>query len=421
MQLPLTTKLKIAGYVIKTIITKPTFNRYNPDNLETLYEENHPLLLEMLNKEQVFFAPKLASWVISLDREETFAMAKDDRFSVSFKDWRFAPKPKPDNLKTALDKLLDGLIMSMNTADHRRLRRLVQPAFLPRNIHKMQDVIDKVIAEAVEKTQAQSGTFNLIDITQDIPLNIIAGIVGVEPAYHKEFKGLGDSILATYNPAHPSDPALAEAGIKLTRALIEDRRQNPTDDFISVLVQTADEDGDKLSVDEVMAFVASILTAGPDTTQHYLNQTIRTLLLHPETYQTVRQQPALIPQAITECQRINYFAHSGGIRFAKEDIEIKGQLIRKGEMIKFNVNTANYDAKVFQDPLKLDIYRPNLKETWLFGAGSHFCVGASLASAIGLTFIREMLKHFPNMQLQGKCTYEQDFINRKINYFPVSI
>ena len=101
-------------------------------------------------------------------------------------------------------------------------------------------------------------------------------------------------------------------------SVIEDRRENPGDDFISVLIATADEDNDRLSIEEVMAFVASLLAAGPDTTWHYLNSTLHTLLSMPEVVARLQQQTDRIPDAITEAQRYDYFAHSGGVRFARE-------------------------------------------------------------------------------------------------------
>ena len=416
MQINLTTKLKIAAYALKNAIIKPTFSEYDPDDVTGFYPNPNPLNSKMLHDKPIFYAPKLAAWVCSLNRQETFAMAKDNTFSVSFNDWMFAPKPKPDAEKDELDKLLDSLLMSLPPEDHMRIRRLVQPAFLPRNIVKMDDAIVSIIDAALADLPQHC---NMADVTRSIPLRVIAALVGVSEDYQREFKGLSDTILATYSPTIQADRVLAHKGLKIVREVIESRRDNPTDDFISVLIQTADEDGDRLNIDEVMAFVASLLTAGPDTTAHFLNFTLQTCLTEPGLKEQLNADPALIPKAVTEAARVNYFAHSGGVRFATRDVTIAGQPIKKGEMIKFNVNTANLDPAVFPDPFTFNMDRDNLKEAWIFGAGSHFCVGAALARSIGEHFVERFLATYPDACLVGEPRYEKDFISRKMVDMPV--
>lgn len=411
MKITLLTKIRIALYVLKSMATKPLFNQYNPDDAAGFYPDPNPLNATMLHEHPIFFAPRLAAWVCSLDRQATFEMAKDNTFSVSFNDWMFAPKPVPDDEKDELDKVLSSLLMSLPPADHNRIRRLVQPAFLPRNITKMDSAIVSIIDDALANLPQE---YNIVEATNIIPLRIVAALVGVPLDYQREFKGLADSILATYSPTISSDPVLALKGLHIVRKVIEDRRDSPGDDFISVLVQTSEEDGDRLSIDEIMAFVASLLTAGPDTTSQYLNCALQTCLEVPGLARTLQEKPELIPQALTEALRVNYFAHSGGVRFATRDVDIQGQRIRQGEMIKFNVNTANLDPDVFPDPFRFDMYRDNLKEAWIFGAGSHFCVGAALAKSIGVNFLERFLATYPDAVLLEKPVYEKDFISRKM-------
>ncbi|CAA0125613.1 Epothilone C/D epoxidase [BD1-7 clade bacterium] len=411
MQLSFATKCRIAAYSIKNSFTKPTFRGFNPNDTKGLYVNPNPVLDEMRRNHQIFFCPQIAAWVCSQDKKETFDMARSDKFSLNFSDWRFAPEPIPDDEQNALEKLLANLLIVLPSADHMRIRRLVQPAFLPRNVVKMEDAISRIVDEALENA---TGDFNLVEVSKEVPLKIIAELVGVPTNFQREFKGLAEAILATYMPTEAPDPALAFEGIRIVKSVIQDRRDNPRDDFISTLIQTADEDGDRLSIDEVMAFVASLLTAGPDTTTHFINSVIYTIVQHPEVIAELKADPSLIDNTVTESNRVNYFAHSGGIRFAKEDLELCGEKIAKGDMIKFNVNTANLDPSVFPDPFTFDIHRKNLKDTWVFGAGSHFCVGASLAKTIGRIFLQKFLEKVPNPELLGEPKYEKDFINRKM-------
>lgn len=102
-----------------------------------------------------------------------------------------------------------------------------------------------------------------------------------------------------------------------------------------------------------------------------------------------------------------------------EDIVISGQRVRKGELIKMNVTTANLDPTIFPEPLVFDMDRPNLKEAFMFGAGPHFCVGAGLAKYIGISFIRQFIERYPNAEIISEPTYEKDFINREMVSLPV--
>lgn len=283
----------------------------------------------------------------------------------------------------------------------------------------MQNIVDRVVDEAIETITQKQGVFNLAEITAEIPLKITSELVGVSSSYRNEFKGLADAIMATYAPEGNIDYQLAKSGIETVKAVILARRENPRDDFISVLVQTADEDGDRLSIEEVMAFVASLMTAGPDTTQHFLNFAIQTFITHPEVIPRINKNPEIIDDAITEALRMNYFSHSGGVRFAREDVIIHDQCIKKGEMIKFNVNAGNIDPNVFEDPLTFNIDRKNLNDVFIFGSGSHFCVAAALAKAIGRTFALKLLGNFPTLRLVEEPSYEKDFISRKMATFMV--
>lgn len=418
MQLSLWTKFRVGAYVVRKLITEPTFKGFNPNDAKHFYANANAINTLMMRNHPVFFSPHVAAWVVSLDNAATFAMARDPRFSVNFHDWRFSAPAKPASEQDTLEKMLNGLLMSLPPDEHMRIRRLVQPAFMPKNIDKLNNTIAEVVNDTIRDLK---GTVNLVEITEQVPLTIIARLVGVPLNYQPQFKGLADAIMATYMPTQAPDPAVAMEGVHIVREVIEARRDNPGDDFISVLIATADEDNDRLSIEEVMAFVASLLAAGPDTTWHYLNTTMETLLKHPEAITRLRQEPARIPDAITEAQRYNYFAHSGGVRFAREDVEINGKKIEKGEMIKFNVNTANLDPTVFPNPEQYNMDRPNLSNAFVFGTGHHFCVGVSLARSIGRHFVEAFINQYPKARLVDEPEYTVDFISRKMTRLLVNV
>lgn len=417
MQLSIWVKIRIAFYVLARMLTSPRFAKFDPDDTEGYYPNHNAYNREMQKHHPIFFAPKLAAWVCSLNRDEVFAMAKDDTFSVRFSDWKFAPKPKADNDKDELDKILSNLLMSLPKGDHRRIRRLVQPAFLERNLADVSVMVGQVVEESLGKL---SGEINLVQVTQHIPLVVMGRLVGISPDDFPKFKGLSDSIMATYSTSE-TDPKLALEGIEILKGIIASRQQNPNGDFISQLLQKSEEDGDALSLDEVMAFIGSLLAAGADTTRHFLNANTLVFLREQGTLQLLKDQPELVPDAVSEAARVNSFSHSGGVRFATQDTEIRGQKIKKGEMIKFNVNTANIDPEAFPEPSRFDMSRNNLKDVMIFGAGSHFCVGAALAKMIAYQFTEQFASLFPNARLMSEPVYEKDFIARSMVSLPVAL
>lgn len=412
MDLPFSTKLKIALYVIRKTCTSPLYLKFDPDDTKGYYANPNPYNKVMHEKKPIFFCPKIAAWVCSLDRQATFELAKDERFSTRFPDWQFAPPPKPDSDQDALDKILSNLLMSIPKDDHTRVRRLVQPAFLPRNIKQMEDMIERIVKDALDDLPDQ---FDLVDITTSIPLTVMAELVGFDAEDFDKLQGLNESIIGTYS-TEKTDPKLAIEGINVLQSIIQNRMDNPGDDFISHLLSVSEEDGDALSLDEVTSFVGSLLAAGADTTKHFLNSNME-IFLKEGVLPKLRKDPHLIPAAVSEASRVNGLSHSGGVRFATQQCEILGQKIEKGEMIRFNVNTANLDEKVFPEPLKFDLTRANLKETWLFGAGPHFCVGAALARMVTYSFFRNFSEKYPDASIVQNPVYTRDFMARKMTEF----
>lgn len=418
MQLTFTEKMRVGIYVTKQMITKPTYRDYNPNKINDLYTNPEDFHQQLLDKKPAFFCPQIAAWVISLNHQETFELSKDKRLSFSTNDWRFAPNPKPLSKQTDLDRLLSGLLMALPDDQHMRVRRIVQKAFLPRKIAKMEPLITRHVDALFSKL---TGIVNFADLAGQVPLTVISEILSIPASEYSKFEGLSNAILASYMPRDNVNIDLANAGLQLLRELIEKRREKPEEDFVSDLVQAADDDGEQLSIHEVMAFIGSLVVAAPDTTRDYINAAIYEIWQRPQVLSRLQTDPQLIVPAINESQRMRYMAHSGMVRFAKEDITIAGQHIEKGEMIKFNVNTANVDAAVFPDPKSFDIDRSNLNKTWTFGNGPHFCVGKGLADLISRIYIERLLTCFPHATIHSEPTFTTHFVNRQMSELYINL
>jgi cytochrome P450 PksS len=185
--------------------------------------------------------------------------------------------------------------------------------------------------------------------------------------------------------------------IRYLRRFIEKRRRDPREDLVSALIQ-AEEAGDKLSEDELLAMVFLLLIAGHETTVNLIGTGMLALLEHPEQMDKLRQSPAIIKTAIEELLRYTSPVFMSTERYAREDLKIKGVTISRGGMTLGVIGSANRDETVFENADALDIAREPNKHL-SFGQGIHFCVGAPLARLEAQIAINTLLRRMPDLQL----------------------
>jgi cytochrome P450 len=183
------------------------------------------------------------------------------------------------------------------------------------------------------------------------------------------------------------------------RKMIEERRENPTDDLTSVLVH-AEIDGEKLEEHEIVMGFFLLVAAGNDSTKATYTSGMRALLEHPDQMKMLVEDPSLIPGAVEECLRM-YPAFAHFRRTATRDTEIAGQPVKEGEKVVMWYVSTNRDEDVYEDPDRFDIHRN--PEHQAFGAGGrHFCLGAALARLELRILFEETLRRFPEMELAGE-------------------
>ncbi len=183
------------------------------------------------------------------------------------------------------------------------------------------------------------------------------------------------------------------------RLLIDERRENPTDDLTSVLVH-AEIDGEKLEEHEIVMGFFLLMAAGNDSTKATYTSGMRALLEHPEQMKMLAEDPSLIPGAVEECLRM-YPAFAHFRRTATRDTEVAGCPVKEGEKVVMWYVSSNRDEDVYEDPDRFDVHRN--PEHQAFGAGGrHFCLGAALARLELKILFEETLRRFPDMELAGK-------------------
>ncbi|MGV9315003.1 cytochrome P450 family protein [Streptomyces sp. NPDC003691] len=292
-----------------------------------------------------------------------------------------------DQALTALDvpeellRYFTSNLMLQDGGDHSRLRRLVAPAFTVRRIKALRPGIEEISARLLAGLAAKGSGDLLQEYATPLTGAVICELVGIDEADQPQVRQWMDEYANI-----DADFATSAAGLfAYTKKLIARRRAEPADDMISTLVHTVDEDGDRLSEDEIISMVGVLVNGGYHSTAHFIPNAVLTLLENPAQLELLRARPDALPHALDELMRIANPIPSAGPRYAVEDMELAGVRIRRGDAVTGSLQAVNYDPRVFSEPERCNVERV-LKRGGghlAFGAGPHRCIGASLAELEG--------------------------------------
>jgi cytochrome P450 len=302
------------------------------------------------------------------------------------RDTRFA---MPQGLGLVVQGITSGpiwdritkLMISLDGAEHHRLRRLVSRAFTPRAAVRMRGACVDVITELVDSVSSAGCCDIVADIARPYPVPIICALLGAPREDWHLFSHWAADISKAFGGNIAEDTQAILRAWDHLEAYVEDliaaRRHNLTDDLISELLR-AEDDGDRLTHDELVKLVAILLNAGTDTTRNQLAAAIQVLSDHPDQWMLLAQHPNLAPQAVEELIRHTPIVFTS-LRVATEDVELGGITIPVGTYVIANTASANRDPSVYNDPDRLDITRTAPPPILTFGGGVHYCLGAHLA------------------------------------------
>ncbi|HZO76215.1 MAG TPA: cytochrome P450 [Ktedonobacteraceae bacterium] len=340
------------------------------------------------------------SWIVTT-YEDAIALLKDARF---VKDQRKVfsqqdARQTNDVVRRFLTFRHD--MLTADPPDHTRLRGLVSKAFTPRMIEQLRPRIEQIADELLRAVSAQ-GTMDLIaDFAFPLPITVICELLGIPIEDRQQFRAWSQLIVA--GPLGPQpDQALAalEAFIQYIKHLLADKRSHPGNDLTSGLVQV-EEQGDRLSEDELISMVWLLIIAGHETTVNLIGNSMLILLQHPQQLELLRANPSLLPSAVEELLRYTAPVSLSTPRWASEDIVMHDQVIRKGETVFVSLIAADTDPAQFPDPRRLDVTRQENQHV-AFGKGIHYCLGAPLARLEGQIAIGMLLQSFPHLRLAQK-------------------
>jgi cytochrome P450 len=363
----------------------------------------YPYYHQLRCEAPVYWSEAMEAWLLTRygDAEATL---RDPRL-VSGTRIAAAVRQLPETVQPEV-QALEGHISTwmgfIDPPDHTRLRALVSNAFTPRMIRGLGPRIQTIVDELLDRVQ-EAGRMDLIaDFAFPLPAIVIAEMLGLPPEDREQFKQWSNDVMAFLGTGRSRvDVARrAQQGVyalkDYLRGIFRQRRQLPREDLISALL-VVEEEGDRLSEEEMFGMCVFLLVAGHETTLALIGNGMLALLRNPEQKQMLQENPGLIDSAVEEFLRYDSpIQHQ--TRVAREDFELEGQRILRGDRVLPMLGAANRDPAQFADPDRLDIRRqpnPHLA----FGYGIHFCLGAPLARLEGQIAIHTILRRLPRMQL----------------------
>ncbi|MYX74529.1 cytochrome P450 [Streptomyces sp. SID3915] len=324
------------------------------------------------------------AWLI-VGYEEARAALADQRFS---KDWRTAEH------WAASENPINANMLEMDAPHHTRLRRLVAGEFTARRIEALRPRVEEITGRLLD-AMVPAGRADLVDaFAFPLPMTVICELIGVPDLDRDSFRHLSNAIVAPV--ARDAEEKAVHAMGDYLDELIADKRRSPGEDLMSALIQARDEQGDRLSSDELVGMAFLLLVAGHETTVNLISNGVRALLDHPDQLALLRARPELLDGAVEEMLRYEGPVETATFRFAREPVTIGSQVIPAGDAVLVALGSGNRDADRYPDPDTFDIRREP-RGHLAFGHGMHFCLGAPLARMEGRIAVRALLDRCPGL------------------------
>jgi cytochrome P450 family 103 len=299
----------------------------------------------------------------------------------------------------------NNTMLLSNGVAHRRRRAPLSRAFALKVVNDLRPHIRRIVNDLIDKHYARGEMRFRDDLASWIPARVVSDMLGISAADIPEFTRNVYQLARSLSPSFRREdvPELNEAADWLTRyveALLERRRHEPRDDLLTSYLRAVDE-ADVLSRIEALMQIVSVILAGSDTTRAALTIQLSLLMQHRDQWEALRRDPSLLHGAVLESLR--YEPSVGSYpRFTLEDIEIDGCTVPRNVVLSMSTLSAMRDPALYRDPDRFDISRTDHpKKPLVFGAGSHRCLGETLALLELEETLAALAERLPNIEILG--------------------
>ena len=400
---------------------KPEFNPFNPD----FRAHPYPFYEELRNTEPVHVT---AFGMVVLTRyEDVSTTLKSSDFSRDIEKYSTQATTEARQRRREMQRERTKSILNLDPPDHTRLRRIVSKSFTPSAMEKLRGRIEQLVNAALDHAQ-ERGSIELIDdLAFPVPFQVISDLLNMPTERAEEMRDWSQIITNSLEPT-ATDEELAQSDAAFSQlvpyltSIIEERRRNLDQDLLSSLI-TAEESGDKMTTDELMAFLVLLYIAGHETTVNLIGNSTLALLRHPDQAAIVHQH-GLSSQAIDELLRFDGpVQHTVRVPLKAVQYEVNGTTIEvePGTVVMTSLGGANHDPSIFDAPHELRLDRPNAHRHMAFASGIHYCLGSALAKLETEVAVGTLFQRFPNITISGTPSWRDRLTIRGVNQLHLNL
>jgi cytochrome P450 len=364
---------------------------YDPYDVD-IDADPYPIYRRLRNEAPLYYNQRYDFYAVSR-AEDLERVVTDHETFISgrgaFQDFIRADVPMPP-----------GLFIFEDPPVHTRHRKVLSRVFTPRRVAELEPRIRDYCARCLDPLVG-AGRFDLVaDYAAQVPMRVISMLVGIPEADQAAIREQGTSNMRT----EPGQPMQVQENFSPTERFsdyIDWRAEHPSDDLMTDMlhVEFEDETGTvrRLTRQEILTYCSLIATAGNETAARLISWTGKVLADHPQQRHDLIEDPSLVPAVIEEVLRFEPPGHNFA-RWVSTDVELHATTVPRGSVMTFLIGSANRDEQRFQDAERFNIHRPAVKH-FSFGYGIHYCLGAALARIEGRIALEELLKRFPDWEI----------------------
>jgi cytochrome P450 len=394
------------------------FDPFEPGFVESPYAQ----YARLRAADPVHWSDLLGGWVLTR-HADVVAILRDPDISVELDHARPTAVVELQRERQSRTGRSSNTLVLRDDPDHNRLRRLLQRPFGPRPVESLRAMIAQRVDHAIGDLGRRGGMDVIGDFAYPLPVAVFNQMLGLPDEDTPQVRQWIAAVARILDPVlsddeHARCTALMNEMYDYLDHQIEAKRRAPADDVLSALV-LAEEDGDRLTRDELVAQVVTLYVAGHEPTMSLIGNGLLALLRHPEQLALLQARPELLPNAVNELLRYdgpNQFVR----RIAARTHTVGGRKIGGGDVIYVGVGAANRDPARWDDPDAVHVDRADAAHHVQFGSGIHHCLGAHLARLQAEVALGALLFRLDDVALAGHPTWNERMIIRGLQHLPIT-